>query len=103
MCYASPAASKAPMVARESSQERRNRMIYKRGKSYWFEFCWKGERVRRPTKVGNPNAARRIESAYRTKLANDEVDIRDRGAVPTLAAFAAPYLLWPRLRSDSSM
>src|SRR6266571_8357556 len=67
-------------------------MIYKRGKSYWFEFRWKGERVRRPTRQGNPNVARRIESAYRTKLANDEVDIRDRGAVPTVATFKERFL-----------
>ena len=33
-------------------------MIYKRGKLYWFEFWYKGERIRRPTKQGNPNVAR---------------------------------------------
>jgi integrase len=66
-------------------------MIYKRGKSYWFEFWWKGERVRRSTKVSNPNVARSIESAYRTQLANDKVDIHDRRAVPTLAAFKEKF------------
>ena len=35
----------------------------------------------------NANEARTIESAYRTKLANGEVDIDDRGSVPTLAGF----------------
>ena len=74
-------------------------MIYKRGNTYWFEFCFKGERIRRSSRQGNPNAARRIEAAYRTKLANGEVDIRDRGPVPNLTAFKERFLAEIRVES----
>ena len=75
MRITSAAGSKTEMVERESSEERGNPVIYKRGKLYWFEFWYKGERIRRPTKQGNPNVARQIEGAYRKSLANGEVGI----------------------------
>src|SRR5437016_5825177 len=80
------------MVAREPSEEWRIVMIYKRGKLYWFEFWYKGERIRRPTKQGNPNVARQIEGAYRKSLANGEVGIQERRAVPSLSAFKEKFM-----------
>ena len=69
--------------------------VYKRGGIYWFKFVWNGERIRRFTKQGNDRIARIIESAYRTKLANSEVGIRERKAVPTLRQFASSkFLPW---------
>jgi integrase len=67
-------------------------MIYKRGKLYWFEFWYKGERIRRPTKQGNPNIARQIEGAYRKSLANGEVGIQERRIVPSLSAFKEKFM-----------
>lgn len=62
-------------------------MIYKRGKTYWYKFMWQGKIVRESTKQRNDKAARKMESAHRTKLALGEVGIREKVTAPTLAAF----------------
>jgi hypothetical protein len=62
-------------------------MIYKRGKTYWYKFMWKGRLVRESTKQGNDKVARQMESAHRTLLAKGEVGIRDKQPLPTLADF----------------
>ena len=62
--------------------------IYKRGKTYWYKFMWRGESIRESTKQGNPRVARQIEAAHKTTLAKGIVGIRERRPVPTLAEFA---------------
>src|SRR5262245_28178726 len=57
-------------------------MIYKRGKTYWYEFMWEGRRIRESAKTGNPRTARQIESARKTELAKGEVGIKDRPLAP---------------------
>ena len=37
--------------------------VYKAGWVYWYEFLFKGERVRESTHQGNQNTARTMESA----------------------------------------
>src|SRR5258707_777261 len=66
-------------------------MIYRRGKFWWFEFMYKGERVRESTHQGNRQAAREIEAAYRTKLAKGEVDLEERAPVPSFSDFAKRF------------
>jgi integrase len=61
--------------------------IFKRGRTYWFNFIFHGERVQQSTRQRNPNVARQIESAYRTKLAKGEVGITERKPVPTFSVF----------------
>ena len=61
--------------------------IYKRGNVWWFKFSWRGEQVRESTKQSNKRTAQQMEAARRTGLAKGEVGIRDKEAVPTLAAF----------------
>ena len=69
--------------------------IYKRGGVYWFKFMWNGEVIRKSTKQKNDRVARNIESAYRTKLTNGEVGIKEKKVVPTLKQFAASeFLPW---------
>ncbi len=70
--------------------------IYKRGKTYWFEFVFNGRRVRRSAQTSNRKAAREIESAYRTKLAKGEVGIEERKKVPGFSS-AMKDLLEKRL------
>ena len=85
------------------AEERRQEMIYKRGKFYWYKFMWNGELIRESTKQGNDKVARQMESAHRTSLAKGEVGIREpkpppsksfaqsewsRGQVPRLRAHA---------------
>jgi integrase len=65
--------------------------IYKRGKVYWFSFVWNGQRVQQTTKQRNRDAARDIESAYRTKLAKGEVDIIERAPIPAFSVFAKRF------------
>jgi integrase len=65
--------------------------IYKRGDVYWYEFEFKGDRIRETTKQGNPNVARQIEGARRTQLSKGEVGIIDKPAVPTLKEFAPRF------------
>ncbi len=65
--------------------------IYKRGDVYWYEFEFKGDRIRETTKQGNPNVARQIEGARRTQLSKGEVGILDKPAMPTFAEFAPRF------------
>lgn len=63
-------------------------MVYRRGNVWWFKFAWNGETIRESTKQANKRVAEQIEAARRTQMAKNEVGIRDRAPVPTLAAFA---------------
>jgi integrase len=64
--------------------------VYRRGRVYWFDFVWNGERVQKSTRQGNRKAAIDIESAFRTSLAKGEVGIapKEKSApIPTLGEF----------------
>jgi integrase len=65
-------------------------VIYKRkdSRNWWYQFVWRGERIRESTKQGNKAVARQMEAAHRTSLAKAEVGIRDCTPVPTLKEFA---------------
>jgi integrase len=76
-------------------------MVYKRGKTWWFKFVWKGELIRESTKQTNKRTAEQIEAARKTQLAKGEVGIRDRKPVPTVADFADQDFL-PFVRSTSA-
>ncbi|MEK6303208.1 MAG: tyrosine-type recombinase/integrase [Acidobacteriota bacterium] len=66
--------------------------IFKRGRTYWFHFCFNGEHVQQSTKQGNPRVARQIEAAHRTRLAKGEVGIVEKKApAPTLRTFAERF------------
>ena len=66
--------------------------VYKRGRLYWYEFVWRGERIRWPTGQTNKNVARQIEAAHKTGLAKGEVGIQDRKKPPTVKEFAVTFL-----------
>jgi integrase len=66
-------------------------MLYKRGGVWWYEFVFKGERIRESTKVSNRRVAGQIESARKTELAKGEVGIQDRVPAPTLREFAPRF------------
>jgi integrase len=61
--------------------------VFKRGKFFWFEFEFRGERIRQSAKVTNANDARTIGAAYRTLLAKGEVGIKTPTVAPTLKRF----------------
>ncbi len=65
--------------------------IYKRGDVYWYEFVFKGERIRDTAHTGNKEAARQIEAAHRLRLAKGEAGIKERVLAPTLKEFAPRF------------
>jgi integrase len=65
--------------------------IYKRGKTYWYEFEFNGERIRASAQTGNKDVARQIEAAHRVRLARGEAGMAERPPVPTLAEFAPRF------------
>ena len=69
--------------------------VYKQPKSknWWYKFTWNGEPIRESTKQTNKRVAEQMEAAHRTALAKDEVGIRERKPVPTLAKFAEDKFL----------
>jgi len=66
--------------------------VYKRGGVYWYEFGFKGARVRETTRQGNKAVALQIMAAHRTRLAKGEVGILEKTAARTLAEFAPAFL-----------
>jgi integrase len=61
--------------------------IYKRGDVYWYEFMWKGNRVRETTRQGNANLARTMENVHKASLAKGEVGLREKKEAGTLGEF----------------
>ena len=65
--------------------------LYKRGKVYWYEFEFNGQRYRASTDVGDQKSARQIEAAERVRLAKGKAGINERPLVPTVAEFAPRF------------
>jgi integrase len=77
------------MAQDEKGQGRREAMIYKRGKRWWYKFTWNGKLIRKSTKQGNAQTARDIEARHRSSLVKGEVGLRDLKDVPTLRKFCS--------------
>lgn len=65
--------------------------LYKRGDTYWYDFEFKGQRVRESAHTGNKDVARQIEAAHRIRLAKGEAGINERPPAPTLAEFGPRF------------
>ena len=68
--------------------------LFKRGRTYWFEFVYRGQRYCKSTRVRNKEAAVDIESAFRTALAKGDVGITERKRTPTLKEFEKQFTAW---------
>jgi integrase len=78
-------------------------MIYKRGKTYWYKFMWRGKLVRESSKQGNDKVARNMESVHRSSLAKGEVGLRDKKLSITLVEFIDNrFEPWARSRFQKS-
>jgi integrase len=75
--------------------------VFKRGKFYWFEFWFQGERFQKSTKVTNRRDAEGIESAYRTKLAKGELDLVERKKPPKFSQLIKEFLAWSKIQHKS--
>jgi len=65
--------------------------VYKRGKTYYYEFQFNGARIQQSAQTGNKEAARQIEAAHRTRLAKGEAGIEESKPMPTLKEFAPRF------------
>lgn len=72
---------------------------YRRGRVWWYSFCYNGEHVQESTKQRNLQVARQIEAARRTQLAKGEVGIKD---LPKAERLTIGQLL-ERLETDYQM
>ncbi len=62
--------------------------LYKRGRVYWYDFKFNGERKFGSTKSTNLEAARKIQSKLRTDLALGNVGLAQIGTSPVFRKFA---------------
>ena len=83
--------------------------VFKHGKSgvYWYEFLYRGSRIRRSTRQRNKNVARDIEATHRTALLKGEIGIKDRqtSKIPTFEHFVPRFertASWPALPGPGS-
>jgi integrase len=65
--------------------------IYRRGKFYWFDLIFNGERIQKSTHQADRRVARQMEAACRTALAKGDFGIFERKPVPTLRSFAPRF------------
>ncbi len=62
--------------------------IFKRSTTYWYEFVFRGQRIRKSTRQRNRNTARELEAAHRSALVRGELGIKVKADAPTLREFA---------------
>ena len=75
--------------------------IFKRGKTYYYNFWWNGEHIQKSTKQGNPRVARQMEAAHKTALAKGEAGIFERKPIPHFAKAMADFLKWSQVEHKS--
>ena len=69
--------------------------VYKRGNVYWFDFVFKGQRVRESTGLRNKIAALRAEAIRRAELAEGRAGIARRKPWPRVEDFVkTEFLPW---------
>ena len=68
--------------------------LYKRGKTYWFELVFEGQRYQQSTKEKYRVKAEGIASAFRMALAERRVGIVERKAAPMFQAAIQCFLAW---------
>src|SRR5689334_4872762 len=68
--------------------------IFKRGKTYYYNFWWEGQHIQRTTKQGNPRVARQMEAAHKTALAKGEAGLFERKPIPYFSNAMEAFLKW---------
>ena len=77
--------------------------VYKRGKTYWFEFVLEGKRVRKTTHLTNLRKAEEYERGYRTALVKGEIGLHvEKKNAPTFKDAIADFLEWAKLNRKSA-
>lgn len=71
--------------------------VYKRGGVYWYDFVFRGQRIRESTGLTNKTAALRAEAIRKAELAEGRAGIVRRKACPTFEAFVKDeFLPWSK-------
>jgi hypothetical protein len=69
--------------------------VYRRGKVYWYDFWFKGQRYRQSTSISNRTAALRAEAIRKAELAEDRAGIVHRQPTPSFEDFVRKeFLPW---------
>jgi integrase len=76
--------------------------IFKRGKTYWFELVYQGQRIQKSTRVKNRRDAEDIASTFRTALAKGDVGITERKKIPTFGTAMRGFLKWTAQEHQTS-
>jgi integrase len=63
--------------------------VLKRGEIYWYEFRYRGERIRESTKQSNKRTAEQLEAAHKTQLAMGNLGIEEPAAPAPMPVFRA--------------
>lgn len=71
--------------------------VYKRGRMYWFELVYDGQRYQRAARTSNRRAAEDIASAFRTALARGEAGLLERKKIPKLTEAMTAFLGWSKV------
>lgn len=75
--------------------------IYKRGKTYWFEFVFEGKRVRKSTHLTNLRKAEEYERGYRTALVKGEIGLHvEKKTAPSFKEAIASFLEWAKINRE---
>lgn len=76
--------------------------VYKRGKTWWYEFVFQGKRIQESAKTRNIKTARKVEAAHKTRLAEARFDLKpSKGPAPTLKDYAPRFKEHIRVRVES--
>jgi integrase len=71
--------------------------LFKRGRVWWFDFWFNGQRHQKSTKETNRNKASTIAAGYRTALANRRVGIVERPPVHLFGEAMKAFLEWSKV------
>lgn len=75
--------------------------LYKRGKTWWMSFIFKGDRIQITTKCTNIRDAETVERAYRTQLAKGEVGVKVKKPAPAFKAAMKEFQSWVKVEHGS--
>ncbi len=76
--------------------------VYKRGGVYWYDFWFRGQRIRESTGLGNKRAAEQAEAIRKAGLAEGRAGIARRAPCPKFEDFVKDdYLPWSEKQHEA--
>ncbi len=76
--------------------------VYKRGGVYWYDFWFRGQRLRQSTGLNNKTAALRAEAIRKAELAEGRAGIAKRKTCPIFESFVTnEFLPWSKKQHEA--